>query len=146
MPVYHRLISSKWDLFPDRRDDAEIWKSGLFYVALKKTKKKPYHLVIARWELCHKIPCRYYDVYCFSHTRNYIFWWKKQTKDLSNVFYQSGEVPRNWWSRPYIHLKLVNVCEHNLISTLLSFSIVIWCLYRIPTRLTVCTDASLSQL
>lgn len=74
MPAYRRLISSKRDPFPERQD-AEIW---IILPGLKK--KNPNQ--IYRWELSHNIPCRYYDLYSFSRTRNDIFRWKKPNKRL----------------------------------------------------------------
>lgn len=56
-------------------------------------------------------------------------------KDLSNVLCECWQVPNNWWARPYSHWKPVSVREHNLIFTLLSFSMIVLCLGRIPKGL-----------
>lgn len=71
-----------------------------------------------------------------SFNGNFVKTWKHiSMKDLSNVLCEWWQVPNNWWARPYSHWKPVSVCEHNLIFTLLSFSMIVLCLYRIPKGL-----------
>lgn len=115
MPVYHRLISSKGDPFPDNTENTLSFNNSL----MGKLSK---HTMLFFWRI-------------HPSEKQHGMYANKQMKDSWNILCESLQVPNNWWKRPSVHLKPVIVCEHNLIFTLLSFPMIVLCLYRIPKGL-----------
>lgn len=98
------------------------------------TLKTLYHLIIPRWEICQNIPCCFSEGSSLSYTWNSIFF-KQTNKWKTHQMFSVNRDRRPITDEGGHPLKPVIVCEHNLIFTLLSFPMIVLCLYRIPKGL-----------
>lgn len=115
MPVYHRLISSKGDPFPDNIENTLSFNNSSMGNLSK-------YSMLFFWRIQ---PQLYLKLYFFKQTNK----WKTHqmfsvNRDRRPITDEGGHP-----------LKPVIVCEHNLIFTLLSFPMIVLCLYRIPKGL-----------